>query len=169
MPVTTRYSDLFASPRDATGLTQVSGAELPSAFKAQLHKKLALIPVTIKGGEIINDVVLLLRLNKGSIVIPHESFFQCPVDPGTAISVTVGDLDSLAPSPLVDSDADRYSAAVALNAATTTAQTAFAGGVAQGNYYELQEDTWITMTYTAATTPAGGGMIIVGLAYYQIL
>jgi len=165
----TRYSDLFASPRDLLKLTQVSGAELPSAFYAQLHKKLALIPVTLLGTEIANDIVLLLRLNKGSLIIPAESFFQAPVDPGVAISVIVGDQDSLAPTPLVDSDADRYSAAVAINAATTTTSLPFAGGVAHGNYYELQQDTWITMTYTIATTPAALGKIVVGLAYYQIL
>ncbi len=165
----TYYSDPFAASADATGATEVSGTELPSGALLQRHRKIARIPYTFKGNEATNDVVRLIKLPKGTIVVPNHSYFQCPTDSGVDVNVKVGDLDTLAPSPLVDSDDDRYCAAVAVEAATTTTSVAFAGGVAQGNEYALNEECWITMTFTAVSTPADGGVINVILAYDQIV
>lgn len=147
----TLYSDLFP-----TGAQPPNGAQLPDAGYIESKVHCTKVRYTFTGEEAASDVIRLFELPAGAVILPKISSQQVIVDSGGTLTLDIGDLDTLAPTPLVDSDADRYSAGVDCGA---VGDKPFAGGVAAAALYELQEQCWITATIATLSTPAVGGII----------
>lgn len=160
----TKYSDPFADlTADATGETENFRVEnYPSGNRFQRHVKVALIPYTFKGDEAAGDVIKLFKLKKGCTIRTQTSGIFTLVDAGAAMTIDVGDEDTLAQTPLVDSDADRYCDGVDCGA---VGYDAFANGVAATQRHTLGSDCWITATIATLSTPSDVGYLIFEIEY----
>lgn len=147
----TLYSDLFP-----TGAQPPNGAQLPDAGPIEGKVRCTKVRYTFTGDEAAADVIRLFELPAGATILPKLSSTQVIVDAASALTLDVGDEDTLAPSPLVDSDADRYSDGVDNGA---VGDKPFASGVAATALYTLNEQCWITSTLATLTTPVAGGII----------
>lgn len=146
----TFYSDLFPAG------TAPNGAQLPDAGPIEAKVHCTKVRYTFTGTEAQGDKIRLFELPAGAVVLPTPSEVQVIVDSGGVLTLDIGDEDTLAPTPLVDSDADRY--ADGINAASV-GRVAFANGVAALALYTLQEQCWITCTFATLTTPLDGGIL----------
>lgn len=117
---------------------------------------------TFLGTEAALENVRLFKLAKGDTIIPQLSYIFITVDAATTLTIDIGDTDSLAPSPLVDSDADRYADGIDCGAVGVDV---FASGVAASAPYTLNEDAWITATFATLATPVAGGKMTVKVVY----
>lgn len=161
-----RYSDSFADlVSDPTGATLNQRVESrPTGNTFQRHMKTALVRYTSKGTEAGGDRIFLFQLKKGSTIIPQKCAARVLVDIAAALTLDVGDTDTEAPTPLIDSDADRYCDGVDIGA---VGYDAFANGVAANALYSLRSDCWITATLATVTTPAEGGVIELEICYLE--
>lgn len=146
----TLYSDLF--PAGAVP----NGAQLPDAGPIEAKVHCTKVRYTFTGTEAAADVIRLFELPAGAVILPTPSEIQVIVDASGTLTLDVGDEDTLAPTPLIDSDADRYADGIS---ASAVGRTAFANGVAALALYELQEQCWITATFATLSTPIDGGII----------
>lgn len=162
----TKYADMFADlSADATGETLVQDpSDRPSGNAIQRHMKTALIRYTMKGDEGAADIIRLCQLPKGATPIPQKCGIRVLVDLGGTATIDVGDEDTEAPTPLIDSDADRYCDGVDVGA---TGYDAFANGAAATALYSLRSQCWMTATFATLTTPAEGGVIEFELVYLE--
>jgi hypothetical protein len=155
----TLYSDLFPTrTSDIIGLQSRQ-----EGYKTTPRYSFTNIDYTFVGTEAADDVVRLWKFPKGTIIIPQFSGLWTLVDAATTLTVDIGDLDTLTPSPLVASDADRYADGVDCGA---VGYDSFGtAGVAYAAPYKLLEDCYVTMTFATLATPVAGGLIRVGIAY----
>jgi hypothetical protein len=118
---------------------------------------------TFVGTEAALEHVELFKLPAGCTIIPWLSSLQVTTDAATTLTIDIGDEDTLAPTPLVDSDADRYCDGVDCGAAGFDL---FANGVAAtSELYTLQSECYITMTFATLVTPVANGEIQVNIVY----
>lgn len=164
--MSTRYSDHFADlTADATAETlNLDPSNFPSGNRFQRHVKVARARYTFNGDEAQGDVIRLFKLKKGCTVLPQLSYIFTLVDVGGSCTVDIGDEDTLAVTPLVDSDADCYADGVDVGAVGVDA---FANGAAATQRRNLGSDCWITMTLATLTTPSDVGLIEVELHYLE--
>lgn len=161
----TKYADLHADlAADPTGVTPVQAGDYPSGDEFQRDVKLAKVRYSFKGDEVAADVIRLFRAKKGTTILPALSETQVIVDCAATLTVDVGDEDTLAPTPLIDSDADRYCDGIDCGA---VGRDAFANGVAATALYTLQSDCWITATLATLVTPTDTGVIDFIIAYLE--
>ena len=109
---------------------------------------------TVATADATSDTLRIVRIPAGSWLLPDE----CKVvheAGGTAYTLTVGD----------GTDPDRFSAALDVKAAGTTA---FAGGVEALAPVKISEDIWLTATLTSVTTPTDGNVMKYSIAYKAI-
>lgn len=73
---------------------------------------------TLTGSEVANDIIQLFKLPAGAVIIPALSSVQCSADPGTTLTLNVGDTGSVAAPGFdaVSADPDRYAAGIVLSA-----------------------------------------------------
>lgn len=162
----TKYADVFADlTADSTGETQNQKVEnFPSGNRFQRHLKVARARYTFKGDEAAGDVIRLFKLKKGCSILTQQSGIFTLVDAGAAMTIDVGDEDTLAPTPLVDSDADRYCDGVDCGA---VGYDAFANGAAATQRMQLGSDCWITATIATLSTPSDVGLLEFEIFYLE--
>ena len=162
----TRYSDQYADlTADATAETENLGPRnTPSGNRFQRHMKTARVRYTLNGDEAAGDVIRLFKLSKGCMIIPELSRLFTLLDAGASMTVDVGDEDAEAPSPWVDSDADRY--ADGLDAGAEGVDV-FASGAASTQRYTLASQCWITATLATLSTPSDEGVIDFEIVYLE--
>jgi len=147
----TFYSDLY--PAGAVP----NGAQLPDAGPIESKVHCTKVRYTFTGTEAASDIIRLFELPAGATILPKISSVQVIVDAASgAFTLDVGDEDTLAPSPIVDSDADRY--ADGINVASA-GDVPFTAGAAATVLYALNEQCWITATFATLATPIDGGIL----------
>lgn len=155
----TFYSDLFPSRTSP----DVGVAQRLEGYKTTPRYSFTNIDITFDGTEAAADVFRLWKAPAGTIIIPQFSGIWTLVDAAVTLTVDVGDLDSLTPSPLVANDADRY--ADGIDCGAVGYDSFGTSGVAYAAPYKLLEDAWITATLATLSTPADGGLLRFGIAF----
>ena len=109
---------------------------------------------TVATADATSDTLQIVRIPAGSWLLPEQCLIVHEAG-GTAYTLTVGD----------GTDADRFSAALDVKAAGTTA---FAGGVEALTPVKIDEDIWLTATLTSVTTPTDANVMKFSIAYKAI-
>ena len=106
-----------------------------------------------------NDIIRLVKLQAGARVIPHLSQIDSDGVGASTCTLTVGDTDTTAAG--VDAtDADRYGAAIDVNAAGKDLFDGGTRGVASNSSYALQSYSWITATVATLTGTATADRVL---------
>lgn len=115
--------------------------------------------VTVTAALAANDILRLVKLAPGARVIPHLSQIDSDGVGASTCTLTIGDTDTTAAG--VDAtDADRYGAAIDVNAAGKDLFDGGTRGVASNASYALQSNSWITATVATLTGTATASRIL---------
>lgn len=110
---------------------------------------------TLTGSEAANDIILLTpELPPGAVIVPALSNVTCSADPGTTLTVKVGD----------SADDDRYAAALTLSAGGKVEFTS-ALGVAATTPYRPNAPVALIATIASAATLTTGVKLLFTIAY----
>lgn len=129
----------------------------PNIDSGAVRRKTAVY--TFTGDELINDIIQMVKMPRGSIIIRELSTIAWD-DLGGTITVEVGDVD----------DPNRYCSALAMGtvgSARVTFEEAVGIGLptAHNIVGTSTTNTTVDLTLTAATTPASSGEVRVEVVY----
>lgn len=114
---------------------------------------------TVTAALAANDIIRIVKLPAGARIVPHLSQIDTDGVGATTATLTVGDTD--AQSDGTDAtDADRYGAALDVNAAGKDLFDGATRGVASNTPYALQSESWITATVATLTGTATAGRVL---------
>ena len=114
---------------------------------------------TMTGNEVANDVIYFARVGFGSVVDPSGNLATGVGNLSSGVAtVSVGDTDTQ--GGLVAYDPARYSAALNMQAQTTTVPTPFTTGTTCAAPVEITDDwVWIVGTFATLTSPTKGSTL----------
>lgn len=130
-----------------------STAKRMDARKFDAVTRSILVEYTLTGNEDAADVIRIAKLPKGAVVLPKESFVNVVTNPGTTLTLDIGDAG----------DDDRY--ADGINVASVGHVAFGTGGAAHANLHTLSGESWITATLATAATLNAGGKLQFFIAY----
>lgn len=110
---------------------------------------------TLAGTEAANDVIKLFDLPAGAEIVPELSSVTCSADPGTTLTLNVGDA----------ADTDRYAAGIVLSAGGQVAFTNTAIPAAVGTKYLPTAETEISAIVASANTLTAAVKLCFAIAY----
>lgn len=110
------YKSDIVTTNAAAKLAQSSG--LVNGDDLTGDMRIAQPSYTLLGTEATGEYIELFRLPPGAVIIPQNSSVQCSADPGTTLTLDIGDTGSSAQPGFdaVVSDEDRYADGIVLSA-----------------------------------------------------
>lgn len=110
---------------------------------------------TLAGTEAAADIIKLFDLPPGGEIVPELSLVTCSADPGTTLTLNVGDI----------ADVDRYAAGIVLSAGGQVAFTNTAIPAAVGTKYGPTAETEIYATVASAAGLTASVKLCFTIAY----
>ena len=111
--------------------------------------------LTLAGTEAAADTIQLFDLPAGAVIVPQLSHATCDADPGTALSLDVGDAG----------DVDRYANDIVLSSGGQVAFTSGTMPAAVGTPYQPTAQTRIYATVVTATAVNATVKVAFTIAY----
>jgi hypothetical protein len=158
-PATIGYTDIATV--QAGGANTLASLLDPNFSSGRL--KAIVATYTITGNEAANDAVYIARVPKGALISPtNGSIATVGGTAGTTLTCSIGDTDTKGATGSYDPA--RYSAAVNVQAQTTTTPVAFSGGtelITNAPPQEIGDDwCWLLATFATVSTLTAGRKLV---------